>query len=139
MIRKYLNRCIYTIGMGNNDYISNYFVPNYYETSSEYTPEEYAEVLVEQYSRQLQVCILFPYVWISIKEMKNPIVRSYLSCLATYKIEMDDATILLLLLKYHVFSLYHETLSHSVYKYCFVTYFKENIDVHLTIKRKETN
>ncbi|CAI9269902.1 unnamed protein product [Lactuca saligna] len=52
--RKYLNQCIYTIGMGNNDYISNYFVPNYYETSSEYTPEEYAEVLVEQYSRQLQ-------------------------------------------------------------------------------------
>lgn len=53
--KKYLNKCIYTVGMGSNDYINNYFVPTYYKTSSMYTPEQYAEALVKQYSRQLQV------------------------------------------------------------------------------------
>ncbi|KAF5821036.1 putative triacylglycerol lipase [Helianthus annuus] len=52
--KKYLKKCIYTVGMGNNDYINNYFLPKYYNTSSVYTPEQYAEALVEQYSRQLQ-------------------------------------------------------------------------------------
>ncbi|KAI3810323.1 hypothetical protein L1987_19935 [Smallanthus sonchifolius] len=52
--KKYLKKCIYTVGMGNNDYISNYFVPKYYNTSSVYTPEQYAEALAEQYSSQLQ-------------------------------------------------------------------------------------
>ncbi|PWA93752.1 SGNH hydrolase-type esterase domain-containing protein [Artemisia annua] len=52
--KKYLNECIYTIGMGNNDYINNYFAPKYYKTSTLYTPEQYAEVLIEQYSKQLQ-------------------------------------------------------------------------------------
>ncbi|KAL8214783.1 hypothetical protein R6Q57_004232 [Mikania cordata] len=35
--KKYLNKCIYTVGMGNNDYINNYFAPIYYKTSSVYT------------------------------------------------------------------------------------------------------
>ncbi|KAJ0791706.1 putative triacylglycerol lipase [Helianthus annuus] len=52
--KKYLKKCIYTVGMGNNDYINNYFLPKYYNTSSVYTPEQYAEALVEQYARQLQ-------------------------------------------------------------------------------------
>lgn len=52
--KKYLNKCIYTIGMGNNDYLNNYFAPKYYETSTLYTPEQYAEVLIDQYSEQLQ-------------------------------------------------------------------------------------
>ncbi|KAJ9558019.1 hypothetical protein OSB04_012633 [Centaurea solstitialis] len=52
--RKYLHKCIYTVGMGNNDYINNYFDPKYYTTSSLYSPEEYALLLVEQYSQQLQ-------------------------------------------------------------------------------------
>ncbi|XP_076882823.1 GDSL esterase/lipase At5g45670-like [Bidens hawaiensis] len=53
--KKYLNKCIYTVGMGNNDYLNNYFLPTYYNTSSVYTPEQYAEALVKQYSQQLQV------------------------------------------------------------------------------------
>ncbi|KAK9050488.1 hypothetical protein SSX86_030542 [Deinandra increscens subsp. villosa] len=52
--QKYLNKCLYTVEMGNNDYINNYFVPKYYTTSSVYTPEQYADLLIEQYSRQLQ-------------------------------------------------------------------------------------
>ncbi|KAL8205820.1 hypothetical protein R6Q57_009371 [Mikania cordata] len=52
--KNYLKKCIYTVGMGNNDYIGNYFLPEYYNTSRVYTPERYAEALVRQYSRQLQ-------------------------------------------------------------------------------------
>lgn len=52
-VREHLNKCIYTVAMGNNDFINNYFYPQYYQTSTLYTPEEYAEVLVQQYSKQL--------------------------------------------------------------------------------------
>ncbi|KAF5821028.1 putative triacylglycerol lipase [Helianthus annuus] len=52
-VQEHLNKCIYTVAMGNNDFINNYFFPQYYNTSSLYTPEEYAEILVQQYSEQL--------------------------------------------------------------------------------------
>ncbi|WRX35031.1 GDSL lipase/esterase - like 10 [Theobroma cacao] len=39
----------------SNDYINNYFVPEFYNTSRQYTPEQYAAVLVEQYSHQIKV------------------------------------------------------------------------------------
>nr|GEU99094.1 GDSL esterase/lipase At5g45670-like [Tanacetum cinerariifolium] len=53
--KKYLNKCIYTNEMRNNDCLNNYFAPKYYETSTLYTPEKYTEVLIDQYSQQLQV------------------------------------------------------------------------------------
>ncbi|XP_076916810.1 GDSL esterase/lipase At5g45670-like [Bidens hawaiensis] len=52
-VREHLKKCIYTVAMGNNDFINNYFAPNYYKTSSLYTTEEYAETLVQQYTKQL--------------------------------------------------------------------------------------
>ncbi|KAK9936679.1 hypothetical protein M0R45_013507 [Rubus argutus] len=52
---QYMKRCLYTVGMGNNDYINNYFMPQLYPTSRQYTPEQYAEVLISQYSRQILV------------------------------------------------------------------------------------
>ncbi|KAL6197329.1 hypothetical protein ACLB2K_032938 [Fragaria x ananassa] len=53
LARNYLNKCLYSVATGSNDYINNYFLPQYYNTSQEYTLEEYAVVLVEQYSRQI--------------------------------------------------------------------------------------
>ncbi|XP_030456302.2 GDSL esterase/lipase At5g45670-like [Syzygium oleosum] len=50
----YLNKCMYTVGMGSNDYINNYFMPNIYTTSELYMPEQYADVLIEQYRQQLK-------------------------------------------------------------------------------------
>ncbi|KAK4757265.1 hypothetical protein SAY87_007392 [Trapa incisa] len=52
--KEYLGKCVYTILTGSNDYINNYFVPSYYNTSSEYTLEHYADVLVKEYSEQLK-------------------------------------------------------------------------------------
>ncbi|KAK6940348.1 GDSL lipase/esterase [Dillenia turbinata] len=49
----YLSKCIFYSGMGSNDYLNNYFMPNYYSTSSVYTPKAYATALLQDYSRQL--------------------------------------------------------------------------------------
>ncbi|KAJ8626732.1 hypothetical protein MRB53_020039 [Persea americana] len=50
----YLNKCIYSVGMGSNDYLNNYFMPLYYSSSRQYTPEQYADVLIQQYTQQLR-------------------------------------------------------------------------------------
>lgn len=50
----YLSKCIYSIGVGSNDYLNNYFMPQYYSTSRQYTPQQYANVLIQQYTQQLK-------------------------------------------------------------------------------------
>ncbi|KAM5587829.1 GDSL esterase/lipase [Rosa sericea] len=50
---QYLNKCLYSVGMGNNDYFNNYFMPQFYPTSKRYTPEQYASVLIDQYTSQI--------------------------------------------------------------------------------------
>lgn len=54
-LNAYLSKCIFSVGMGSNDYLNNYFMPNYYTTSSEYNPSTYAALLLQDYSRQLTV------------------------------------------------------------------------------------
>ncbi|KAK1424865.1 hypothetical protein QVD17_20205 [Tagetes erecta] len=51
---EYLKRCIYTVNMGSNDYINNYFMPNDYTSSRIYTPDQYATLLIRRYSLQLR-------------------------------------------------------------------------------------
>uniref|UniRef100_A0A5B7AP81 GDSL esterase/lipase n=2 Tax=Davidia involucrata TaxID=16924 RepID=A0A5B7AP81_DAVIN len=50
----YLSKCIYSVGMGSNDYLNNYFMPAFYTTGRQYTPDQYADVLIQQYSQQLR-------------------------------------------------------------------------------------
>ncbi|GKU92440.1 hypothetical protein SLEP1_g6167 [Rubroshorea leprosula] len=50
----YLSKCIFSIGLGSNDYLNNYFMPLYYNTADRYTPEQYSDVLIQQYTEQLQ-------------------------------------------------------------------------------------
>ncbi|TMW84505.1 hypothetical protein EJD97_025041 [Solanum chilense] len=50
----YLSKCIYIVGMGNNDYINNYLMPQFYPSSHLYNPEEFATILMQQYSKQLK-------------------------------------------------------------------------------------
>ncbi|XVF69960.1 hypothetical protein PTKIN_Ptkin11bG0122800 [Pterospermum kingtungense] len=52
--KKLLSRCIHSIQIGSNDYINNYFRPKFYNTSRQYTPQQFAEVLVQQYSQQIK-------------------------------------------------------------------------------------
>ncbi|XP_048332679.2 GDSL esterase/lipase At5g45670-like [Ziziphus jujuba] len=51
----YLKKCIYSIGLGSNDYLNNYFMPTFYSTSNQYTPDQYAGVLIQQYTEQLKL------------------------------------------------------------------------------------
>jgi hypothetical protein len=52
---EYLNKCLYSVGMGNNDYINNYFLPKHYPTKRLYSQNQYAQVLIDQYSQQIKV------------------------------------------------------------------------------------
>lgn len=54
--------------MGSNDYINNYFVPNNYSTSRTYTTDQFATVLVRQYSQQLMVhdMLIFPFDYCAV-------------------------------------------------------------------------
>ncbi|XP_071937490.1 GDSL esterase/lipase At1g29670 [Coffea arabica] len=52
--KDYLSKCLYTVLIGSNDYLNNYFLPQFYLTSRTYTPDQYAEVLIRQFSQQLK-------------------------------------------------------------------------------------
>ncbi|XP_016433832.1 GDSL esterase/lipase At1g71691-like [Nicotiana tabacum] len=47
-----LAKCMFFVGMGSNDYLNNYLMPNY-DTKNRYNPQQYASLLVQQYSQQL--------------------------------------------------------------------------------------
>ncbi|KAE8661325.1 GDSL-like Lipase/Acylhydrolase superfamily protein, putative isoform 2 [Hibiscus syriacus] len=52
---KLLRKCIYEVQIGINDYINNYFMPQYYNTSRIFTPHQYVAFLIQQYSRQIKI------------------------------------------------------------------------------------
>lgn len=54
----YLGRCLHTVGIGSNDYLNNYFLPKYYNSSRIYTPEQFATDLVDR--------LLFPQLDVSM-------------------------------------------------------------------------
>ncbi|WVY94866.1 hypothetical protein V8G54_033954 [Vigna mungo] len=51
----YLSKCIYSIGLGSNDYLNNYFMPLVYSSSRQFTPQQYANVLIQAYAQQLTI------------------------------------------------------------------------------------
>ena len=55
--QRHLHKCLYWVGMGSNDYINNYFAPQFYATSERYTPDKFATLLMEQYRRYIMVII----------------------------------------------------------------------------------
>ncbi|XP_038891276.1 GDSL esterase/lipase At1g29670-like [Benincasa hispida] len=54
-ITSYLKRCLYTIQIGSNDYLNNFFMPKLYQTSSQYSPKAYAIALNKELSTQLKI------------------------------------------------------------------------------------
>ncbi|XP_039118392.1 GDSL esterase/lipase At1g71691-like [Dioscorea cayenensis subsp. rotundata] len=44
--------CLFFVGFGSNDYLNNYLMPNY-NTRNQYNAIQYADLLVNQYNRQL--------------------------------------------------------------------------------------
>ncbi|XP_039048577.1 GDSL esterase/lipase At1g29660-like [Hibiscus syriacus] len=53
--KKLLNKCIYSIQVGSNDYINNYFIPKFYDTSRRYSLSAFTDLLIQQLSNQIKV------------------------------------------------------------------------------------
>ncbi|CAM8878508.1 unnamed protein product [Rhodiola kirilowii] len=49
----HLKQCIYTVGIGSNDYINNYFMPDLYTSNKQYTPEQFAKLVADEYAAKL--------------------------------------------------------------------------------------
>uniref|UniRef100_A0A7N0REB1 Uncharacterized protein n=1 Tax=Kalanchoe fedtschenkoi TaxID=63787 RepID=A0A7N0REB1_KALFE len=49
-----LSRCLYTIGIGSNDYVNNYFLPQSYSSMSQYDPKAFAKVLITEHSNAIK-------------------------------------------------------------------------------------
>ncbi|RDX96776.1 GDSL esterase/lipase, partial [Mucuna pruriens] len=52
--QQHLNKCLYYVNIGSNDYLNNYFLPEHYLSSQLYSPDQYAEALVQEYSTHLK-------------------------------------------------------------------------------------
>ncbi|MBA0730439.1 hypothetical protein Golax_025787 [Gossypium laxum] len=48
-----LGKCIFFVGMGSNDYLNNYLMPNF-PTRNQYDGQQYADLLVQKYNQQLR-------------------------------------------------------------------------------------
>lgn len=59
-----LKKCLYYVGLGSNDYLNNYFLPQRYPTSKTFTLDAYAKALVTQFSEQITVSF-FEYIFLT--------------------------------------------------------------------------
>ncbi|KAL5704054.1 hypothetical protein ACHQM5_022528 [Ranunculus cassubicifolius] len=51
-VAKALAPCLFFVGMGSNDYLNNYLMPNY-PTKNQYNGQQFANYLILQYTRQI--------------------------------------------------------------------------------------
>ncbi|CAA0839283.1 GDSL esterase/lipase [Striga hermonthica] len=49
----HLSKSLVVMSLGSNDYINNYLQPSFYSTSYIYTPKDYADLLINRYTRQI--------------------------------------------------------------------------------------
>ncbi|MGS7457298.1 hypothetical protein, partial [Mycobacterium tuberculosis] len=49
-----LSKSIFFVGMGSNDYLNNYLMPNF-NTRHFYNAKQFADLLIKQYTQQLTV------------------------------------------------------------------------------------
>lgn len=57
-LSNYLAKALVILSLGSNDYINNYLQPSFYTTSYLYNPKDYADLLINRYTRQILVRIL---------------------------------------------------------------------------------
>lgn len=56
-VKKHLSSCLYYVGLGSNDYLNNYYLPEKYPTNKRYNEKQYADALMQQYAQQIKVSI----------------------------------------------------------------------------------
>lgn len=85
---KFLSKSIVVMVLGSNDYVNNYLLPTLYTSSRTYTPEQYANLLLNEYTRQILVCeIVLVY---SHKFWSEPMIG--MDCLTGISICMSKKT-----------------------------------------------
>ncbi|GFQ02719.1 GDSL esterase/lipase at1g29670 [Phtheirospermum japonicum] len=52
-VNNYLNKCLYIVNIGSNDYINNYYLPQFPISRLLYTPDMFAEILIQGFTQQL--------------------------------------------------------------------------------------
>lgn len=62
-------RCLFFVGMGSNDYLNNYLMPNY-DTRNHFNGQQFADLLVQQYTRQLTVRSTITILMSNLAEFK---------------------------------------------------------------------
>ncbi|XP_045825679.1 GDSL esterase/lipase At1g29670-like [Trifolium pratense] len=53
-VQEHLNKCLYYVNIGSNDYLNNYFLPQFYPSNGKYTADQYAAALVKEHSTYLK-------------------------------------------------------------------------------------
>ncbi|GAB2277243.1 hypothetical protein Dimus_011950 [Dionaea muscipula] len=52
-MKDYLTNVLAVMILGSNDYLNNYLLPTLYPSSNLYRPEDYADILISEYNRQI--------------------------------------------------------------------------------------
>ncbi|KAL5053698.1 hypothetical protein RYX36_034380 [Vicia faba] len=53
-VQQHLNKCLYYVNIGSNDYLNNYFLPQHYPSKAKYNINQYAVALVQEHSTYLK-------------------------------------------------------------------------------------
>jgi hypothetical protein len=84
--KHYLNKCLYYVNIGSNDYINNYYQPLLYSTSHIYNPERYAQILINQLSHYIEV-----YLLIFFSQKTNILILLFYVCAELIKFSKNKA------------------------------------------------
>ncbi|KAK7332117.1 hypothetical protein VNO80_28865 [Phaseolus coccineus] len=52
--KEYLNKCLYYVNIGSNDFINNFFLPQLYSSSRTFTLERYTNLLIKKLSENIE-------------------------------------------------------------------------------------
>ncbi|XP_058735806.1 GDSL esterase/lipase At1g29670-like [Vicia villosa] len=53
-VQQHLNKCLYYVNIGSNDYLNNYFLPQHYPTNGKYNINQYAVALIQEHASYLK-------------------------------------------------------------------------------------
>ncbi|KAI5384834.1 hypothetical protein KIW84_071714 [Lathyrus oleraceus] len=53
-VQQHLNKCLYYVNIGSNDYLNNYFLPQHYPTNGKYNADQYAVALIQEHLTYLK-------------------------------------------------------------------------------------
>ncbi|KAL3616981.1 hypothetical protein CASFOL_039375 [Castilleja foliolosa] len=54
-VNNYLNKCLYVVNIGSNDYLNNYYLPQLSVSRILNTPDRFAQLLIQRFTQQLRI------------------------------------------------------------------------------------